>query len=701
MQDVLLKPHAEHQNALKKAEEKIHYWNKKYKTFQIVKDSLPWYKAKLMKYKVGQWILNSSVLKALEPIFRGTSLEITQETTLYSLIRKLEKTLAEIVKEYNLIKDKLDDYDSTQQKWEMWKSENLNNPHVMPELLDQELDYFSLRHKAFYLATHYWEARWLLAMSHYHTNNASTSMDVEARLKTFAKLAPCFISTVFMLPNFFSKKKQPFYNLIDLLIVDEAGQVNSFQVAPSLALAKKAFIVGDIKQLDPIANIPMAIDIGNAIRYKVIDQEKEYEDTFIDSGLTALKGSLMNRAHALTSFKQCKYLPERGFFLKEHWRCVPKIANFCNTLAYNGALEPMRQEPEEALFPSFAYAHIRGTSVRDQGSLKNEEEAQLLVRWLHNNKEKLCSHYNNLNMGDIVGIVTPYKAQANLIKKKLRETKLFGITVGTVHAFQGGERPLILYSAVYGPDDPTNFVDGKVNFLNVSVSRAKDSFIVFGNMEVFKPNYSTPMSLLARSLFESRDNELGDLDFCLPQAPVYAQVRTLSTPEDHAEFLIHALRIAESKILISSPYISSNAIEKDTLTTHLKNCVDRNVYVAILTDHFFDRDKTNSSQNLKPSAEKGRELIISSGANLFELNNIHDKVICIDDHTFVLGSYNWFSAARKGRYKRVEQSVVCSHEVRLHSYIKSQWDRIENLSPVDESDFRTPVEDVKKRLKTP
>ena len=97
-------------------------------------------------------------------------------------------------------------------------------------------------------------------------------------------------------------------------------------------------------------------------------------------------------------------------------------------------------------------------------------------------------------------MVTPFAAQAGLINSLLRRElgKDAGITVGTVHALQGAERAIVLFSPTYGtvPLDP--FYDQAPNMLNVAVSRAKDSFVVIGNLALFdatKPG--TPSGLLA------------------------------------------------------------------------------------------------------------------------------------------------------------------------------------------------------------
>ena len=120
-----------------------------------------------------------------------------------------------------------------------------------------------------------------------------------------------------------------------------------------------------------------------------------------------------------------------------------------------------------------------------------------------------------LPLQQIVGMVTPFGAQVRAIGKACREKGIAvgqgenSMTVGTIHALQGAERPLIIFSPVYSKDADGAFMDSSPSMLNVAVSRAKDSFFVFGDMEVFKnAPKSTPRGLLAQFLFRKGGNAL-------------------------------------------------------------------------------------------------------------------------------------------------------------------------------------------------
>ena len=57
------------------------------------------------------------------------------------------------------------------------------------------------------------------------------------------------------------------------------------------------------------------------------------------------------------------------------------------------------------------------------------------------------------------------------------------MTVGTVHALQGAERDVVIFSPVYSKHADGGFIDLSPSMLNVAVSRAKDAFLVFGDMD--------------------------------------------------------------------------------------------------------------------------------------------------------------------------------------------------------------------------
>ncbi|MBO0798328.1 MAG: TIR domain-containing protein, partial [Blastocatellia bacterium] len=413
-------------------------------------------------------------------------------------------------------------------EWEDWRAKNdlQGEPPELLGLMDTKLRYL-----AFKLATHYWEGQWLLEMEERFDWKRRGSQEIskqKERWRRYAKLTPCIVLTFHMLEWFFNaygytadgeKDYVPLYEFIDLLVIDEAGQVSPDLAGANFALARKALVVGDTKQLKPIHNIIPGIDRANIKKHGLASSEKEIR-AIDEAGFSVSEpyysgipgGNVMKIAQRATRYKNPEYL-ERGMFLREHYRCVPEIIAFCNELAYGGMLEPQRKCDPEYPLPRIGYLHVPGNPRKLGSSWVNEDEAQAIARWIVKYRKMVEFHpdYINKPIGEIIAVLTPFKAQEKKIKKALERSGFDGITVGTVHVLQGAERPVILYSSVYGPGDILYMMNHEINLLNVAVSRAKDSFLVFGNMQIFKPlEAPLPTGILARHLYEKDTNRLID-----------------------------------------------------------------------------------------------------------------------------------------------------------------------------------------------
>jgi superfamily I DNA and/or RNA helicase len=385
-----------------------------------------------------------------------------------------------------------------------------------PTTSKMELELDRQRCHAFWLATHYWEARWLAEVSISSKSSKVSGYTLQDWYR-LAMVTPCFVSTFYMVPRFFQVNKEPCWDFIDLLIVDEAGQVAPDIAGATFALAKQALVVGDVHQIEPVWSITTNIDRSNLRRYQLaVDEEGEEE--FSCTGLSSANGSVMKIAQRASCYQQ--YSEQRGMFLSEHRRCLPDIINFCNELSYQHCLEPMRsslateQIPKLQngfLLPPLGYLFIDGRAEKENenGSPFNKKEADTIARWLLKQHDALIEHYDHKPLSEIVAVISPFTAQKKVIRAALQDPRTCDITVGTVHALQGAERPIVIFSPVYdSTQKKAFFFDKKPNLLNVAVSRAKDSFLVFGDMRIFNPKDSNYSSLLARHLFRRPENSL-------------------------------------------------------------------------------------------------------------------------------------------------------------------------------------------------
>ena len=371
------------------------------------------------------------------------------------------------------------------------------------QLLDK-----TLRVKAYYLALHYWEAVFLSTSNKWKNEkwkDEEPQGEYSKRnfLKTMAMVTPCFVATVYMSVGKFdyfagrAGKGDPLEGVIDLMIFDESGQVGPELGLPLLGLAKRALIVGDVKQLAPIS----VAETTDIVRLKHNQIDNPAMQWLTKRGLSCSASNVMLAAHQLTAFTDDHTTP--GIMLRDHYRCLPEIIAYCDELTYEGLLRSVRTPVENAPFPAMGYAHIRGQAEKAGRSWRNALEARTIADWLHQNYDAIMEWGNQPEkqkpgskqrpLDEIVAIVTPYRPQVsylrNEIKKKFadKENEIKELTVNTVHALQGAECDIVIFSPVVrAQSNTTPLHDRSDRILNVAVSRAKDAFLVFGDMELFK-----------------------------------------------------------------------------------------------------------------------------------------------------------------------------------------------------------------------
>lgn len=543
-----------------------------------------------------------------------------------------------------------------------------------------------IRFPAFLLATHYWEGRWLIDMAAIDDlmgeKKRKGAKSVKARWQRRMKLTPCVVMTCFMLPmhmrtkEFAGKPNQfddsYFYNLADLLIVDEAGQVLPEVAAASFALAKKALVIGDTKQIAPIWNSLPATDIGNMLEENILpgSTQEELLDAYAlvcDSGKSAASGSVMKVAQYNSRYQYDQDFA-RGMYLYEHRRCFDNIIGYCNQLCYDGKLLPKRGDGTGTLFPAMGYLHIDGKGVQaNSGSRYNTLEAETVAAWVAANKEEIERCYGKA-LHELVGVVTPFSAQVNAIKSSMSKLGIKcngdedSLTVGTVHSLQGAERAIVLFSPVYSKHEDGSFIDSDTSVLNVAVSRAKDSFLVFGDMDLFEIQpASSPRGLLAKYLFASESNALQfeykeRTDLNAAQTQIYA----LHGVEQHDAFLNQTFDTIGKSMTIVSPWLTWEKLEQTGFLTSMIQASSRGIDITVVTDRNFNIEhadyekRKEKQQRLQDALAKLNEIGITTKL----VKRVHSKIVIGDEGLLCVGSFNWFSATREEKYERYDTSMV-------------------------------------------
>ena len=209
----------------------------------------------------------------------------------------------------------------------------------------------------------------------------------------------------------------------------------------AFSCARNIVIVGDLKQLP---NVLTEDDIRTS---DAIWQKYSLDERYRFSTHSLLSSALEIWQDAPVTL------------LREHYRCHPKIINFCNQKFYHGQLIVMTKDHDEpdvlTMYRTIAGNHARGHLNQRQIDVIQQEVLPRL-------------HQQNFQS---IGIITPYRDQVTAIRKQLGDT----YEVDTVHKFQGREQDAIILTSV--DNVITDFVDDP-HMLNVAVSRAVHSLAV-------------------------------------------------------------------------------------------------------------------------------------------------------------------------------------------------------------------------------
>lgn len=250
----------------------------------------------------------------------------------------------------------------------------------------------------------------------------------------------------------------------DYVIMDEASQVDIATGALAMSCAKKMVIVGDTNQL------PNVVDKHTEIRADVI-----FNQYNLSKGYRFTNSFLQSVLEVMPNVTQT--------MLREHYRCHPKIIEFCNQKFYRGNLIIMTEDHGEKdvlkVIKTVKGNHSRNHfSQRQIDIIKNE----IIPNDITNKKE--------------TGIISPYNNQVQSLKEQID-----GIEQATVHKFQGKEKDTIIISTV--EDEITDFVDDPY-LLNVAVSRAKKKLIlvVTGNEQNKERNIMDLIDYIQYNNFE-------------------------------------------------------------------------------------------------------------------------------------------------------------------------------------------------------
>lgn len=276
---------------------------------------------------------------------------------------------------------------------------------------------------------------------------------------------PVILSTTFSSRNSLNSDVE-----YDYLIMDEASQVDIATGALALSCARNVVIVGDTKQLPNVVTDDIKAKAKAIFDSFNVSEGYQYTNSFLQSILNVMPNVTQT-------------------LLREHYRCHPKIINFCNQKFYRGELIIMTTDKGEedvlSVVKTVAGNHERNHySQRQIDVIKNE----IIPKYVSNPEE--------------TGIIAPYKNQVEALSKEITD-----IDAATVHKFQGKEKENIIISTV--DDEISDFADDPY-LINVAVSRAKKKLmlVVTGNEQSKEHNITDLIDYIQYNNFEVTESKI-------------------------------------------------------------------------------------------------------------------------------------------------------------------------------------------------
>jgi predicted RecB family nuclease len=266
------------------------------------------------------------------------------------------------------------------------------------------------------------------------------------------------------------------FELVDVLFIDEAGQMSLADVLAVSQAAKKLVLLGDPQQL-----------------------ERPTKGSHPDGAEKSALEHLLNGRKTIQA--------TMGFLLPETWRLHPNVCRYTSNFFYDERLSPQPMSQSRVIE---GHAWLNGAGlwivpVEHEGNRNSSaEEVEVVarivegllkpkVRWFRS-----AGNPRSLKEKDIL-IVAPYNAQVADLTARLPKMR-----IGTVDKFQGQEAPIVIYSlTTSSPEDAPRGMEFlySLNRLNVATSRAMTTVILVGNPKLFEPECRTPRQMQLANAF--------------------------------------------------------------------------------------------------------------------------------------------------------------------------------------------------------
>jgi hypothetical protein len=310
--------------------------------------------------------------------------------------------------------------------------------------------------------------------------------------------------------------------LFDLVVVDEASQVNIAEIIPAFFRGARICVVGDDKQL--------GLNAAGLFTLNRQFEELIWNRHFADSGVLYSQADqrlLLVSKHSILDFIRSLgdgKVPQTT--LDEHFRSYPQLASFTSDTFYqvDGGLRLMKEVPKNLELECFNCIEVGGARDAETKIVTNEIDE--LLRWLtklirarhYEQDPALRAHGFTNERPPTLGVISFLTSQRDVIRERVveefspAEMQLCHLLVGTPEDFQGNERDIIFVTL--GLDGVSRWGRGHYEDrkrFNVATSRAIHyTLLIYGgipsNARLIK-SYLTHFGKSWRARQEGENNE--------------------------------------------------------------------------------------------------------------------------------------------------------------------------------------------------
>lgn len=238
--------------------------------------------------------------------------------------------------------------------------------------------------------------------------------------------------------------------IFDMTIIDEASQCNVAVSLVPIIRGEKLMLVGDPQQLNPVILLDELSNQKLRRRYHVADAYDYRQNSIYKTYLA------------------CDAVSDE-VLLRNHYRCNREIIEFNNKKYYHSKLKIRTKSTEPQ---PLVYVNIKSGEIAQ----KNTSPAEV---------DEITA-YAQLNRDKSIAVITPFVNQKMLIEQSIKENHLDNLVCGTVHAFQGDEKDVVLFSTALSDRTYTGtyqWLKSNKELINVATSRARDRLVLLVDEE--------------------------------------------------------------------------------------------------------------------------------------------------------------------------------------------------------------------------